>query len=62
MKADKGIATLKTVSGGTLWAMMNGPRNIVIKDESGNVADISTYDVIQSNGVVQVIDKVLMPR
>ena len=62
IKAGKGAATLKTVSGGTLWAMMNGPRNIVIKDEQGNVADISTYDVLQSNRVIQVVDRVLMPR
>jgi uncharacterized surface protein with fasciclin (FAS1) repeats len=62
IKAGGGTATLKTVSGGTLWAMMNGPRNIVIKDEAGSIAEISTYDVMQSNGVIQVIDRVLMPR
>ncbi len=57
-----GTAKIKTVSGGWLWASMNGPRNIVVKDESGNVANISTYDVIQSNGVIHVIDRVLLPR
>lgn len=57
-----GTAKLKTVSGGWLWASLNGPRNIVVKDESGNVADISTYDVVQSNGVIHVIDRVLLPR
>ena len=57
-----GKAELKTVEGGALWAMMNGPRNITLKDEKGNVADISTYDVYQSNGVIQVVDKVLMPN
>jgi uncharacterized surface protein with fasciclin (FAS1) repeats len=62
IKAGKGKATLKTAGGGMLWAMMNGPRNIVIQDELGNVADISTYDVIQSNGVIQVIDRVVMPK
>ena len=40
---------------------MNGPRNITITDSKGNVAQIETYDVYQSNGVIQVIDKVLMP-
>jgi uncharacterized surface protein with fasciclin (FAS1) repeats len=50
------------VSGGTLWAMMNGPRNIVLKDELGKVANISTYDVMQSNGVIHVIDRVVMPK
>jgi uncharacterized surface protein with fasciclin (FAS1) repeats len=56
-----GTAQLKTVSGGTLWFMMNGPMNVVVKDEAGHVADISTYDVRQSNGVIQVVDRVLMP-
>ena len=40
--------------------MMNGKHNIQVKD-SQNVANISTYDVYQSNGVIQVIDKVLLP-
>jgi len=62
IKKGGGTAKLKTVSGGWLWAMQNGPRNIVVKDESGNVANISTYDVIQSNGVIHVIDRVLLPR
>ncbi len=56
-----GKATLKTVNGESLTAMMNGPMNVVVKDARGNVADISTYDVNQSNGVIHVIDKVLMP-
>lgn len=58
----KGKAELKTVSGGKLMFMMNGPHNIMVMDESGNVANISTYDVYQSNGVIQIIDKVLMPK
>ncbi len=57
-----GTASIKTVSGGTLKAMMNGARNVVVQDESGNVASISTYDVMQSNGVIHVIDRVLLPR
>lgn len=61
IKAGNGSAELKTVNGGMLTAMMNGPRNIVIKDAKGNVAEISTYDVYQSNGVIQVINRVLMP-
>ena len=61
IRAGGGKATLHTVSGGTLTAMMNGPRNVVLKDEQGNVAEISTYDVRQSNGVIHVVDKVLMP-
>ncbi len=62
IKKGKGKATLKTVSGGTLTAMMNGDRNITVKDENGNVANISTYDVYQSNGVIHSIDTVLLPK
>ncbi|WP_426058443.1 fasciclin domain-containing protein [Hymenobacter sp. B1770] len=62
IKAGKGKATLKTVSGGTLTAMMNGTQNVVLTDESGNTASISTYDVTQSNGVIHVIDKVMLPK
>ncbi|MCB0523567.1 MAG: fasciclin domain-containing protein [Lewinellaceae bacterium] len=58
----KGQKTLKTVSGGTLTFMMNGPHNIVVKDENGNTANINTYDVYQSNGVIQSIDAVLLPK
>ncbi len=61
IKAGKGSATLKTVNGGNLTARMNGPRNVVLVDGAGNVASISTYDVKQSNGVIHVIDKVLLP-
>ncbi|MBL7782209.1 MAG: fasciclin domain-containing protein [Saprospiraceae bacterium] len=58
----KGTKTLKTVSGGTLTFMMNGPRNIVVKDENGNTANITTYDVYQSNGVIHSVDAVLLPK
>lgn len=62
IKKGNGKATVKTVSGGTLTAMMNGARNIQVKDEAGNIANISTYDVMQSNGVIHVIDRVLLPK
>ena len=58
----KGQSTMKTVSGNTLTFKMNGPRNIVVKDESGNTANITTYDVYQSNGVIHSIDTVLLPK
>jgi uncharacterized surface protein with fasciclin (FAS1) repeats len=41
--------------------MMNGPTNILVKDEKGAVADITISDVRQSNGVIHVVDHVLMP-
>jgi uncharacterized surface protein with fasciclin (FAS1) repeats len=61
IKKGNGSATLKTVAGENLTAMMNGPHNIQLKDAKGNIANITTYDVMQSNGVIHVIDHVLMP-
>lgn len=62
IKKGNGSASLTTVAGGKLMFMMNGMHNIQVKDEAGNIANISTYDVYQSNGVIQVIDRVLMPK
>jgi uncharacterized surface protein with fasciclin (FAS1) repeats len=59
--AGNGTATLTTVEGGKLWLMMNGSANITVKDEKGDVADITIADVHQSNGVIQVVDHVLLP-
>jgi uncharacterized surface protein with fasciclin (FAS1) repeats len=58
----KGTTTLKTVSGGTLTFVQNGPHNIIVKDESGNAANIVVYDVYQSNGVIHSVDTVLLPK
>lgn len=62
IKKDGGKASLKTVSGGTLMFTMNGDKNIMIIDENGNGANISVYDVNQSNGVIHVIDAVVLPK
>lgn len=62
IKQGGGHAELKTVNGQPLWIMSNGPHNIQLKDGQGNVANISTYDVHQKNGVIDVIDTVLMPK
>jgi uncharacterized surface protein with fasciclin (FAS1) repeats len=59
--AGGGKATLKTVEGAPLTLTMNGPHNIDVTDAKGDTAQITTYDVNQSNGVIQVIDKVLLP-
>lgn len=64
MKAIKeggGKATLTTVAGGTLTAMQKG-KKIVLTDAKGNNAMVSIADVFQSNGVIHVIDTVLMPK
>jgi uncharacterized surface protein with fasciclin (FAS1) repeats len=62
IRAGHGQAMLKTVSGGTLTLMMNGDDNIMIKDEKGDVANLTIANVNQSNGVIQVIDTVLLPN
>jgi uncharacterized surface protein with fasciclin (FAS1) repeats len=62
IKANGGKATLTTVAGGVLTAEMNGPINVVVKDAKGAAANITVYDVIQSNGVIHSIDRVLMPK
>jgi uncharacterized surface protein with fasciclin (FAS1) repeats len=56
-----GSASLKTVSGGTLMAMMSGD-SIVLRDEKGNTSNVQIADVRQSNGVIHVIDTVVMPN
>ena len=62
IRTGKGSTTLMSVGGGRLVAMMNGAHNMVIKDEHDDIASISTYDVRQSNGIIHVITKVLLPR
>ena len=62
VRKGNGSAELATVSGGKLWVVMNGQRNLVVKDEKGMWSEISTYDVMQSNGVIHVVTSVLMPR
>ncbi len=61
IKENGGNAELKTVQGSLLKFRMNGPRNISVEDGQGAVANISVYDVYQKNGVIQVVDKVLLP-
>ena len=62
IKKGNGMAELKTVSGGVLVAKMNGEKNITLTDEKGNSSNISLYDVYQSNGVIHVIDSVVLPK
>ena len=59
--AGGGKATLKTVSGGTLTATAAGGK-VMVMDESGGTANVTIADVIQSNGVIHVVDKVLLPK
>lgn len=61
IKEGNGTATLTTVAGGKIFIMMKG-KKVAIKDENGVVGYITIKDVNQSNGVIHVIDKVLMPK
>ena len=61
IKEGHGTAELKTVSGGTLWAMEQGGK-ITLKDEKGGMSTITIPNVFQSNGVIQVVDTVLLPN
>lgn len=61
MKAGMGKATLKTVQGENLYVSMKG-KKIMITDENGGVATVTIADVNQSNGVIHVVDSVLLPK
>ena len=56
-----GKATLTTVAGGKLVATANNGV-VMITDEKGGSAQVTTADVFQSNGVIHVVDKVLLPK
>ncbi|APE43431.1 fasciclin [Sulfitobacter alexandrii] len=58
---DDGNHPVETVGGCTLQAMMDGD-NITLTDENGRVATVTQADVKQSNGVIHVIDRVLLPK
>jgi uncharacterized surface protein with fasciclin (FAS1) repeats len=60
IRAGGGKAMLKTVSGGMLTATMRG-NDVVVWDAKGNMSVVTTADVYQSNGVIHVVDKVLLP-
>ena len=61
IKAGGGKAELSTVQGGKLWAWMEG-KKLVLKDEKGGMSTVTIADVMQKNGVIHVVDTVLMPK
>jgi len=61
IKAGNGKAELTTVSGGKLWASMQGSK-LILTDEKGGTAAVTIANVMQKNGVIHVIDTVLMPN
>jgi uncharacterized surface protein with fasciclin (FAS1) repeats len=60
--AGNGQAKLTTLSGGVLTARVNENRNIVLTDENGGQSVISTFDIAQSNGMVDIVTAVLIPH
>ena len=61
IKKGNGKAEFTTVAGGKLWAMLDG-KNVVLKDEKGGMATVTIADVRQSNGIIHVIDSVVIPN
>lgn len=61
IKEGNGYAELSTVAGGKLWLMMKDGK-VMIKDEKGGVGTVTIKDVYQSNGVIHVVDAVLLPK
>jgi uncharacterized surface protein with fasciclin (FAS1) repeats len=61
IKTGGGKAELKTVEGGTLTATMQDGK-ILLTDEKGGMATVTIADVNQSNGVIHVVDSVLLPN
>lgn len=60
IEKGNGSASFETVNGGSITAMREG-NNVKIKDAAGNVATVTAADLNQSNGVIHVLDTVLLP-
>ena len=61
IKAGGGTASLKTVEGGKLKASVQGG-NVVLTDENGGTSTVTKTDLMQSNGIIHVIDTVVLPK
>jgi len=61
IKKGNGKATLTTVSGDTLTASMSGT-DLILTDEKGGMSKVTIANVKQSNGIIHVVDTVLMPN
>lgn len=60
-EAEGGMLEIETVSGDTIVAMLDGDQ-VKLKDESGNIGTVTAVDLDQSNGVIHVVDTVLLPK
>lgn len=61
IQKGKGSATLTTVQGGKLVASLDG-KNVILTDDNGNKSTIIAVDITSSNGVIHVIDTVVLPK
>ena len=61
IKKGKGKAMLTTVAGGKLTASMEG-KNLILTDEKGGKSMVTIANVRQSNGIIHVVDSVLLPN
>ena len=61
IKSGKGSATLTTVEGSKLIGSLKG-KNVILTDANGHKATITAVDIMSSNGVVHVIDSVVLPK
>jgi uncharacterized surface protein with fasciclin (FAS1) repeats len=62
IKEGNGTAQLTTVEGGKLFVMLHDGKHLELKDEKGGTAIVTIANVFQSNGVIHVIDTVVMPN
>ena len=61
IKSNNGKVNLPTVNGGTLTAMIKGEK-VFLKDEQGGISTITAVDLKGSNGIIHVIDSVVLPK
>lgn len=62
IEKGNGMASLKTLAGGTLMFKMKGKKKLIVVDEKGGESEVTIADVYQSNGVIHSVDTVLMPK
>jgi uncharacterized surface protein with fasciclin (FAS1) repeats len=62
VNSNNGEATFTTIAGGRLTAKIDTNRNIILVDENGGESVISKFDIKQSNGLMHIVNSVLVPK
>ena len=62
INAGKGAAAFRTIAGTTITAKIDANRNIILTDENGGQSIISKFDIQQSNGMLHIVNAVLVPK